>query len=87
MLMDVFQVAPLAVQIPNGSNRSVTMADERNPQDELKDEVKHTEDRPEELSDEELDQVAGGTAPITFSVSNVLKTRHDTAQNSINNLR
>jgi hypothetical protein len=37
-----------------------------------------------ELTDETLGKVAGGTLS---SVSNVLKTRHDTAKNSISNVR
>ena len=36
-----------------------------------------------ELTDEQLDKVAGGFQAL----SNVMKTRHDTAKNSISNLR
>jgi hypothetical protein len=36
-----------------------------------------------ELTDEQLDKVSGGFT----SVSNVLKLRHDTAKNSISNIR
>ena len=40
-----------------------------------------------ELSDEDLGKVAGGTGETVSAVSNVLKTRHDTAKNSISNVR
>ncbi len=40
-----------------------------------------------ELTDEQLDKVSGGQGAEFTSVSNVLKTRHDTAKNSISNLR
>ncbi len=45
--------------------------------------------RDDALSEAALDQVSGGTdpAPTTTSVSNVLKTKHDTAKNSISNVR
>ena len=48
-----------------------------------------TQARPDgvELTDEELDKVAGGQGAEFTSVSNVLKTRHDTAKNSISNIR
>ena len=48
-----------------------------------------TQARPEggELTDEQLDKVAGGVADEAASVSNVLKTRHDTAKNMIGNVR
>jgi hypothetical protein len=36
------------------------MADERKAQDESQDEVKNTNEESEELSDEQLDEVAGG---------------------------
>lgn len=36
----------------------------------------------QQLGDDDLAKVSGGT-----SVSNVLKTRHDTAKNSISNIR
>jgi hypothetical protein len=39
--------------------------------------------RGEELTDVELEQASGGI--VFTSVSNVLKTRHDTAKNSIAN--
>lgn len=39
-----------------------------------------------ELTDAQLTSVSGGAGAFT-SVSNVLKTRHDTAKNSINNIR
>ena len=39
-----------------------------------------------ELTDAQLKSVSGGQAAFT-SVSNVLKTRHDTAKNSISNIR
>lgn len=39
-----------------------------------------------ELTDAQLKSVSGGEAAFT-SVSNVLKTRHDTAKNSISNIR
>ena len=81
--MDTFHIASLAVQISNGSNRSVMMADERKPQDEPEEKVKESEEQSKELSEEQLDKVAGGFS----SVSNVLKTRHDTAKNSISNVR
>jgi bacteriocin-like protein len=42
---------------------------------------------PGELTDEELDKVSGGQGAEFTSVSNVLKTRHDTAKNSISNIR
>lgn len=47
-----------------------------------------TQARPEsgELTDEQLDKVSGGQATEFTSVSNVLKTRHDTAKNSISNV-
>jgi hypothetical protein len=38
-----------------------------------------------ELADEQLDKVSGGQGAVFTSVSNVLKTRHDTAKNSIGN--
>jgi hypothetical protein len=38
----------------------MTMADDRERQDELQDEVTATEERSEELSDEQLDTIAGG---------------------------
>lgn len=48
-----------------------------------------TQVRPEggELTDEQLDKVSGGQGAEFTSVSNVLKTRHDTAKNSISNVR
>jgi len=48
-----------------------------------------TQARPEsgELTDEQLDKVSGGQGAEFTSVSNVLKTRHDTAKNSIGNVR
>jgi hypothetical protein len=48
-----------------------------------------TQARPEsgELSDEELDKVSGGQGAEFESASNVLKVRHDTAKNSISNVR
>jgi hypothetical protein len=48
-----------------------------------------TQARPEsgELTDEQLDKVSGGQGAEFTSVSNVLKTRHDTAKNSISNIR
>jgi hypothetical protein len=47
-----------------------------------------TQARPEgELTDEQLDKVSGGQGAEFTSVSNVLKTRHDTAKNSISNVR
>jgi hypothetical protein len=42
---------------------------------------------PGELTDEQLDKVSGGQGAEFTSVSNVLKTRHDTAKNSISNVR
>ena len=48
-----------------------------------------TQARPEsgELTDEQLDKVSGGQGAEFTSVSNVLKTRHDTANNTISNIR
>ncbi len=48
-----------------------------------------TQARPEsgELTDEQLDKVSGGHGAEFTSVSNVLKTRHDTTKNSISNIR
>jgi bacteriocin-like protein len=41
-----------------------------------------------ELTIDELNAVTGGDAkPCMSSTSNVLKTRHDTAKNSISNVR
>jgi hypothetical protein len=40
-----------------------------------------------ELTDEQLDKVSGGQGAEFTSVSNVLKTRHDTVKNSISNVR
>ena len=63
------------------------MEDERKPQDEpqdeVKDEVKKSGVRSKELSEEELDKAAGGVE----SVSNIMKTKHDTVKNSISNVR
>ncbi len=48
--------------------------------------VKNEQDQ--ELDEASLDEINGGTANQTFtSVSNVLKTRHDTVKNSIGNIR
>lgn len=41
----------------------------------------------EELSDADLDDVAGGVALRYKASSSVMKTRHDTAKNAINNTR
>lgn len=41
-----------------------------------------TPSAPGQLTEEDLNKVSGGS-----SVSNVLKTRHDTAKNSISNVR
>jgi hypothetical protein len=84
--MDVFLIIPLAVRISNGFTRRMVMADERKPQDEPQDEVQVTDERSGELSDEQLDQVAGGTGDIT-TVSIDLETRHDIAKNAISNIR
>jgi hypothetical protein len=60
------------------------MEGERKPQAEPEDEVEMTD----ELSEEQLDEVTGGAENIQVtSLSNVLKTRHDTAKNSISNVR
>ena len=40
-----------------------------------------------ELTVDELGAVTGGDAKPCMSTSNVLKTRHDTAKNSISNVR
>ena len=40
-----------------------------------------------ELTIDELNAVAGGAANACPPTSNVLKTRHDTAKNSISNVR
>jgi predicted house-cleaning noncanonical NTP pyrophosphatase (MazG superfamily) len=53
----------------------MTMADERNPQVAPQDEVKATEEVPEELSDKQLDEVAGGmetVTKVTIAASEVL---------------
>jgi bacteriocin-like protein len=49
------------------------MADERKPQDELQEDTHDTEERVEELSDEELDKVAGGSM-LSDAVNNVIKS-------------
>jgi bacteriocin-like protein len=80
--MDVFLITSLAVRISKGFTRRMTMEDERKPQDEPQDEVQDTE----ELSEEQLDQVVGGTGDIT-TVSNDIEIRHDIAKNAIGNIR
>jgi len=40
-----------------------------------------------ELTIDELNAVAGGAVKPCMPTSNVLKTRHDTVKNSINNVR
>ncbi len=62
------------------------MTDESTPQGEEQDKMeenrgKTAEENQDVLSDSELDQIVGG------AVSNVMKTRHDTAMNSISNVR
>jgi hypothetical protein len=39
-----------------------------------------------ELSDNDLDLVSGGTGSTTTTTSDIMKTKHDTAKNSISNL-
>ena len=60
------------------------MTDERKPKSE------NQEAPPQELTPEEAEQVGGGQTAtrenqVFTSVSNVLKTRHDTVKNSIGN--
>ena len=63
--------------------------EKRQAEDEPVESSAATQSRPEggELTDEQLDKVSGGQASEFSSVSNVLKTRHDTAKNSISNVR
>jgi hypothetical protein len=66
--MDALTAAPIPVHISNSSKRSTKMADERKPQDEVQDKEKS----PVELTDEQLDKVAGGGGahytPVTIDM-------------------
>lgn len=47
--------------------------------------VKKLKENPKELNATEQKKVKGGEGAVFTSVSNVLKTRHDTVKNSIGN--
>ena len=64
------------------------MADERKLEDEQQDEVKSSETARDQLSEHELDEVAGGSANSPMHVaSTVQKIREDTNKNTVNNMR
>ncbi|MDB5082549.1 MAG: hypothetical protein JWP00_4473 [Chloroflexi bacterium] len=65
------------------------MGENQKPQSKPQDPVQPVKEAPEqELDEASLAEIAGGTTNHTFtSVSNILKTRHDTVKNSISNIR
>jgi hypothetical protein len=73
-------VASLAVRPSTGSNTSMMMDDEPKEQDDrkLQDEPQDKVQATEELSDEQLDQIAGG---------NVAQMAHETKKSIVQNLR
>jgi hypothetical protein len=94
--MDVTLSLRRLIQPEIANHRSVPMSDENNRNNDAHEKPHHHVDHvepTEELSDEDLIDVNGGTPGtssdstnlVFTSVSNVLKTRHDTAKNSISN--